>query len=35
MPTYYNLQSYIVDKGGVPLVIDISNKSGNYTDAHK
>jgi hypothetical protein len=30
VPTYYNLQSYLTDAGGVPLVIDISNKSGNY-----
>lgn len=35
MPTYYNLQSYIMDKGGVPLVIDISNKSGNYLYANQ
>ena len=35
MPTYYNLQSSILDKGGVPLVIDISNKSGNYLYANQ
>lgn len=30
MPTYYNIQTYLSDKAGVPLVIDISNESGNY-----
>jgi len=35
MPTYYSLQSPILNKGGIPLVIDISNKSGNYLYANQ
>lgn len=35
MPTYYNIQSYLSDSGGIPVVLDISNESGNYLYANQ
>jgi hypothetical protein len=37
MATYYNIQSQVTDKGGIPLIIDIqggSNKPGTPLDAY-